>query len=266
MPTVNANDLDIGYEVLGMGPPLVLLHAASSSSRLDFEAQFPQLAERFRVYLPDARGHGATRWDTALGFQTDWLVDDLEAFADALGLETMHLVGFSMGAMTGLGFAVRHPGRVRSLVLAGISPEREPRASIVRRLLDPDRIERDDPAWAAQLARRHDPVQGPDAWRRLARSVAEDVATQPLLSPRDLHAIEAPVLVMCGDRDPFVPVDQAWRLSRQVAHGRLLVAPDCGHQVLSERSDLANVALSSFYGSIESVARGRAERQPEVSR
>jgi pimeloyl-ACP methyl ester carboxylesterase len=266
MPTVSANGLDIGYELAGAGPPLVLLHSASSIGRVDFAAQIAPLATRFLVHLPDARGHGATRWDVAHGFQAEWLVDDLEGLADALDLETMHLIGFSMGGMTALGFAARHPDRVRSLVLAGISPDREPRASVVRRLLDPDRIERDDAAWAGQLARRHDPVQGQGAWRQLIRSVANDVATQPLLSPRDLHSVERPSLVVCGDRDPFVPVDQAWRLARQLGDGRLLVAPDCGHEVLSQRSDLVNVALESFYRSIDSVALERAERQPEVSR
>ena len=212
----------------------------------------------FRVHLPDARGHGTTRWDPAAGFRAEWLVDDLVAFADALGLTSFHLLGFSMGAMTALGFAVRHPERVRTLVLAGIAPEREPRASVARRLLDPARIERDDPAWAARLARQHDPVQGSGAWRRLLPAIAADAATQPLFAPRDLRAITAPALVTCGDRDPFVPVDQAWRLARQVADGRLLVVPDCGHEVMSQCPGLLNEALESFYRSTASVARERA--------
>jgi pimeloyl-ACP methyl ester carboxylesterase len=266
MPTITANRLDIGYEVVGAGPPLILLHAAGSASRVDFAAQIPMLSTMFLVHLPDARGHGATRWDAALGVRADSLVADLEAFADALTLDSMHLLGFSMGAMTALGYAIRHPDRVVSLVLAGISPDREPRASIARRLLDPARIERDDPTWAGQLARRHDPIQGPGAWRDLVRSVADDVAAQPLLTPRDIHSVEAPSLVICGDRDPFVPVDQAWRLARQLPDGRLLVAPDCGHEVLSQRASVANAGLESFYGSIDSVARERTEQQPEVSR
>ena len=57
------------------------------------------------------RAATATRAGTcADGFQYDWLVDDLAAFVDALGLETFHLLGFSMGAMTALQFAVRVPG------------------------------------------------------------------------------------------------------------------------------------------------------------
>ena len=264
MPILRANHLEIGYELLGAGPPLVLLHAASSSPRLDFAAQLPGLASTFLVHLPDARGHGSTRWDAAAGFQADWLVDDLEAFADGLGLATLHLLGFSMGALTALAFAVRHPERVRTIVLGGISTEREPRASVVRHLLDPARIEREDPAWSARLSARLDPGQGHGAWHRLLPAIAADVAAQPLLSPGDLRRVAAPALVACGDRDPFVPVDQAWRLARQVVDGRLLVAPDCGHELLSERPGLLNEALAGFYRSTEAVARRRADASPAV--
>ena len=266
MPTIPANDLEIGYDQLGAGPPLILLHGASSSSRVDFAAQLPSLASAFRLVLPDARGHGTTRWDPALGFRAEWLVDDLTALADSLGLDTFHLAGFSMGAMTALGFAARHPDRVRTLVVASITPEREPRASVAQRLLDPARIERDNPEWAAEVARRHDKVQGRDAWRILLPAIAADVAVQPLLGPVALRAITAPTLAMCGDRDPMAPVDQVAGLARQVHDGRLLVVPDCGHEVLSERPSLVNEALASFYRSTEPIARQRAERQPEVSR
>ena len=77
MPTIRANGLDIAYDVHGAGPPLLLLHGATSLGREDFAAQIPLFAKAFRLYLPDARGHGGTRWDAADGFRYDWLVDDL---------------------------------------------------------------------------------------------------------------------------------------------------------------------------------------------
>jgi pimeloyl-ACP methyl ester carboxylesterase len=266
MPTIRANDLEIGYEVVGAGPPMVMLHGASTSGRETFAAQIPALADAFRLYLPDARGHGATRWDVADGFRAEWLVDDLEAFADALDLRTFHLIGHSMGAMTALGFAVRAPERLRTLVVVGITTAREPRASVATRLMDPERIMRDDPIWAAALARTLDPAQGADAWRRLLPAIADDIATQPLLTPGELGAIAAPTLVACGDRDPLVPVGQAWELSRQVRDGRLFVAPESGHDLLARRPALAIEALRGFYRSTESVARTRADAMPEVPR
>ena len=58
MPTIRANDLDIAYEETGSGPPLVMLHGASTTGRETFAAQIPALAETFQLLLPDARGHG----------------------------------------------------------------------------------------------------------------------------------------------------------------------------------------------------------------
>ena len=114
----------------GAGPPLVLLHGATSLGRERLRRPDPAVLEaRSCCYLPDARGHGATRWDAADGFRYDWLVDDLAAFVDALGLETFHLVGFSMGAMTALEFALAAAGAAPDADVVGITTQREPRAS-----------------------------------------------------------------------------------------------------------------------------------------
>ena len=265
MPTIRANALEIGYDVVGTGPPLVMLHAATSTGRDTFRAQIPTLAASFTLHLPDARGHGRTRWDVADGFRAAWLVDDVLAFVDALGLETFHLLGYSMGGMTALGLATRAPERLRSLVVIGIATARQPRASVARRLMDPDRILRNDPDWAADLARQHDRVQGAGLWQRLLPAIADDVSSQPLLTPGDLRRITAPTLIACGDRDPLVPVVQAVDLARAVRDGRLFVAPGAGHDVLRDRADLVNEALNDFYRSTQTAADARAGHPSEGS-
>jgi len=258
VPFVRANGLEVGYDVHGAGPPIVLLHGATSTGREDFAAQVPFLSKAFRLYVPDARGHGTTKWDAADGYRYDWLVDDLAAFVDAVGLRTFHLLGFSMGAMTALQIAVRDPARLRTLVVVGITTQREPRLSVGRRLMDPARADREDPNWAAELSRRHDPVQGAGAWRRLLLAIATDIGVQPLLTPRELRSIDCPAMVVAGDRDPFVPVDHAWGLSRQLGDGRLLITPDCGHEVPARKPALFNEALAGFYRTTQSVAQLRA--------
>jgi pimeloyl-ACP methyl ester carboxylesterase len=259
MPTIQANGLAVEYTSEGAGPPMVMLHGATSSALEDWSAQRPLFRRAFHLYLPDARGHGGTRWDPAQGWTAEMLVDDLEAFVDALGLATFHLVGFSMGAMTALRFATRRPERLRTLLICGIDVQREPRASVARRLMDPERVERDEPAWAAQLERRHGPVQGADAWRRLLRAIADDLAQQSLLTPADLGRVRLPTLMTYGDRDVFVPIDHVAALYRLLPEARLFVAPDCDHQVMATRPALFNEAAASFYRSTEAVARVRAE-------
>lgn len=257
---VAANGLRVGVDVAGSGPPLVLLHGASSSGREDFGAQVPALARSFTCHLPDARGHATTAWDPAAsaGLHLPDLVDDLLGLLDALALPAVHLVGFSMGGATALATAVAAPERVLSLVLVGTSTEREPRTSVIRRLADVARIERQDPAWAAALARRHDPAQGEGAWRRLMPAIAAFVAAQEPASPAELRRAAMPTLVVVGDRDPIVPVGQAWAMARQLPDARLFVVPGCPHEVPSKRPRLFLEGLLGFYREIGVLRAGGA--------
>jgi len=250
---LRVGDLRVGYDAVGAGPPLVLLHGASSTGREDFGAQLPRLRQAFTCYLPDARGHARTVYDAARGLALDDLVADLAAFVDGLGFESFDLVGFSMGGATALAYAMEHPARLRSLALVGTATEREPRTSVIRHLADVGRIERQDPAWAAALARRHDPLQGEGAWRRLMPAIAAFVATQEPPTPAALRRIEIPALVVIGDRDPVVPVPQAVALARQLPDARLFVVPGCGHEVAAKRPGLFTEGLTGFYRSIEAT-------------
>src|SRR5947207_15663795 len=98
-PYVHANGVEVGYDVHGAGPTLILLHAATSTGREDFGPQIPLFSKAFRCYLPDARGHGRTRWDASRGFTTELLVADLVPLADAVGLDNLHPTGVPMGGM-----------------------------------------------------------------------------------------------------------------------------------------------------------------------
>ena len=258
MPHVRANGIDIHYTVEGAGPPVVMLHGATSAAAEDWAAQRPLFRKAFRIYLVDARGHGGTKWDVRDGFDRDQLVDDLLAFADELNLETFHVIGFSMGAMTALTFATRYPERLRTAIICGIDIVREPRTSVARRLMDPQRIEREEPEWAAQLERRHGPVQGEGAWKRLLPAIVDDVADAPLLTFEELRRIRLPVLLVYGDRDVFVPPDHAVAIYRQLPDARLLIAPNSPHTVMVSQPALFNQAAASFYRSTEEVAIKRA--------
>jgi len=250
LPHLTANGIDIAYTMEGSGPPLVLLHGASSSALEDWAQQRPLFRQSFTLYLPDARGHAGTRWDASAGWSRELLVEDLLAYVNGLGLDTFHLAGFSMGAMTALCFATRHPERLRSVIVAGIDVEPEPRTSVARRMMDPERIERDEPAWAAQLERRHGPVQGVDGWKHLMRAMAAAVAAEPVLTAAELRNARAPILLAYGDRDVWAPLEHIVALRRQLPDARLFVAPDSTHVVLIRQPALFNAAALGFWRSI----------------
>jgi pimeloyl-ACP methyl ester carboxylesterase len=68
VPRLVANGIEIDYHAEGAGPPVVLLHGATSSGLEDWSAQRPLFRRAFRLYIPDARGHAGTRWDVADGW------------------------------------------------------------------------------------------------------------------------------------------------------------------------------------------------------
>ena len=258
MPLIRANGLDVHYTVDGAGPPLLMLHGATSSAEEDWSAQLPLFKKAFRVHLVDARGHAGTKWDVDDGFSRDMLVDDLLALVDELGLETFHLVGFSMGAMTALTFATRYPERLRTAMICGIDIAREPRTSVARRLMDPERIEREEPQWAAQLERRHGPVQGTGRLeeasagdrRRRCEGTLADVPGSASRAPAGAARLRRSGCLRAGrSRGPDVS---------QPARCTLLIAPNSPHTVMVNQPALFNQAAANFYRSTEQVARQRA--------
>lgn len=107
--------------VHGSGPGILLAHGAGGSIEGNYLPIIPALAERHTVVAPDFPGSGATP-RSAEPLTADGLSDALIAAADAAGLETFTLIGYSMGTLVSVRTAARHPERVRGLVLtAGLA-------------------------------------------------------------------------------------------------------------------------------------------------
>ena len=112
----------------GVGAPLVLMHGWTLDHRM-FEPQVSHLSEHFHVITYDRRGFGRSTMPPDLGPE----LDDLDCIADALSLDTLHLLGMSQGGRLALRYAVSRPQRLRSLILQGAvvdglaadGPERE---------------------------------------------------------------------------------------------------------------------------------------------
>ena len=98
----------------GEGSPLILMHGWTLDHRM-FAPQFSRLSKRFRVVSFDRRGFGRSEASPDLGLE----LDDLDRIADALSLDTLHLLGMSQGGRLALRYAVTRPQRLRSLVLQG---------------------------------------------------------------------------------------------------------------------------------------------------
>ena len=106
-------------------PPVLLLHGVTGHART-WDGEARALAERYRVLALDQRGHGDSDPAPDGDYSTDSLVGDVAAFADALALPPVRLVGLSLGGRVAIAFAARHAAAVERLVVIDIGPELPP--------------------------------------------------------------------------------------------------------------------------------------------
>lgn len=153
-----------------------------------------------------------------------------------LGLGEPLVVGYSLGGMVGIELALR--GRASGLVVLAsrIRPAGGARATFA-----PEAIRQRSPLWAQQLAEKH--VSTP--WTDLAAGLGELLATWPGFDPAALAALPVPVLVVQGDRDQMVPLEQGQELARLVPQGRFWLVPRAGHPELLYREE-ARMAVKDF--------------------
>lgn len=115
MPTVQANGIEIYYEVQGSGEPIVLIPYLAADQAC-YAFQVADYAHQYTCYSVDLRGAGLSgKPDGA--YTTELLADDIAAFMQAAGIDRAHIFGLSLGAATGMWLAAKHPDKVRSLSL-----------------------------------------------------------------------------------------------------------------------------------------------------
>lgn len=206
-----------------------LLGAISSQWRLFLKP----LSENYRLLVADLRGHGRSR-NNAPTLDINLMLGDLTGLLDHLRIERLHIAGYSLGGYLGLLLALNQPRRVATLLLHATKFYwTEDAAKKMRQQLDPDVMAQKVPTYADQLVQEH----GGRQWRVLVRQAAELTASLVAdgLSERQLKNAQLPVLVSVGDRDELVPLPEAYRLSRALPHGELLVLPNTRHPLQTVR-------------------------------
>lgn len=239
MPVFTAGDLEIHCDAVGDGEPVVCVHGNWGSARW-FAPVLARLPAGLRAYAPDLRGRGRTR-GPADDVSIPALARDLAALLDALGWDSAHLVGHSLGAGVILQLALDAPRRVRSLLC--LAPPwihgmpRVPGVAERQRKLAADR-----PALAAAMRVLF--VQPPDpahfeslvddaCAQQLAATVGTVAALADWRPGRALATITAPRHVLGGARDILVTPHHAIEAAAALGCACTLL-PDVGHALLPE--------------------------------
>jgi pimeloyl-ACP methyl ester carboxylesterase len=235
---VQLGDVRSWYERYGDGEALVLLHPGGAG--VDARALGPNvgaLAERFRVYTPERRGHGRTP-DVEGPISLDAMAQDTVAFIEHVVGEPAHLVGTSDGAIVGLLAALRRPDLVRRLVfVAGVFHRDgwEPQA------IDPDN---EPPEFLRRLYGELSP-DGIDHYPAIVAKLAEMHQNEPTLTAHELGALRSRTLVMVGDDDE-VTLEHAIDMYRAIPDAELAVVPGTSHGLLVEKPALCNQLILDF--------------------
>lgn len=247
MPTVRNGDVNLYYETMGVGPPVVMSYGIGGNGRQWWE-EFPaRLAEQYRLIVLDNRGTGfSDQPDTA------WTIEDVASDFDAviedLGLDSFHLLGCSLGSVFARHYVrLRGGERLRSLSLLcppnGINASEED----LRTALFWDRskalIESAAASW---------PIVHPDEWVEANRDLLAQRFEESMKNPTpaatfqfQLQAVQQagdiavankavagcdwPVLIVHGKRDRLVPFENGVTLSQAIPRARFEVLENGGH-------------------------------------
>lgn len=258
----------------------VLLHGLDNSSRLwDVLAQ--ELGQHMTVYAPDLRGHGNSDWCHAFHYSRARLVEDIEEIRLALGIESMSLVGHSLGASIACSYANKNPEMVSALVLGDLGLDTNAAvlenmvATIENRNVCFEREEdfishmqnsyfMSDPGVLADFARKSvrlvdnafvsktDPACVKAFADELIRvSCVRDTQPQSVsLLWRILNKIEAPMLVLKGEYSSVLSLGTARRLIADKSNRKLEVVPKSGHAIFLDNPGVSNRATGEYLHGI----------------
>jgi pimeloyl-ACP methyl ester carboxylesterase len=236
---VDANGVHSYYEEHGCGDPLLLLHGGLIDGD-SFAQQTPAFAERYRVIVPDRRGHGRTP-DVEGPISYDLMADDTIAAMDALGTGPAHLVGWSDGGNVGLLVAIKRPDLVRRLVTIGSNFSADGLTNEAAATFKPD-----TPTSAVPVMHEMWKVNAvdPDRFDAVLEKM-QGCWFDYAIPPADLARIAAPTLVMVGD-DDIAKFEHTIELFETIPDAQLAVIPGASHLAPIEKPELVNQLVLDF--------------------
>ncbi|GIP36984.1 alpha/beta hydrolase [Paenibacillus sp. J31TS4] len=226
MPYLSLRDMDMYYEKMGVGDPILFLHSGFSRGILAFASQMLDFQKKYTCYFPDFRGHGRTR-SSSLEWSTPQHTEDIVSFLDHANISKAHLIGYGMGGGVALHCAVYHPERVASLTSIGQcgfvasqgSEEFEPEW-----LLQNGRMEFID-----SMKERHwEAHQG--NWQEFLRTKLKDWRAYPQLSDDELRNIPCPTLFIAGEHDELTPEEDLKRATELIPNSRYVIVQGGSHR------------------------------------
>ncbi len=258
MPITRIGDIDLAYDTHGDGPPLLAIMGLTGT-RWHWRGFPERLADAHRVITFDNRGVGETTAPRT-AYTAAQMADDAIGLLDHLGIDSAHVFGVSMGGMIAQELALRAPTRVKKLILgcthfggskalpsapaaaeAFASLGKDGPEASIRRLL------------AVNFSKAFFDTETDSIREMVTHGMANRMSPmgfQGQLMAVGMHdtaarvaSIEADTLVISGDDDLLIPVENAKLLAAAIPNAKLVILPGVGHMFWIEAADASEKAI-----------------------
>ena len=211
---------------------MLLLHINGGSIKV-FSNQIPYFSKYYRVIAVDSRAQGKSE-DRRDSLTFEMMADDFNALLDSLHLDSCFVLGWSDGGISGLLLSLRHPQKVKKLVVS--SPNLWPDTTGLQPFIF---------HWLENLADSMHKLKPTTKITNDLKIVELDLK-EPHITLEQLHAIQCPTLVIGGDHDA-IPSYHLWQISQHIPKSYLWIVPNSGHFVAVYKKALFNPAVYDFF-------------------
>lgn len=264
MDTMTKRKTILHHQIRGKGPTLLLLNGLGLSSEA-WEPQMAALSDTLRLLAPDNRGSGRSELGGGPCTIAD-MAGDVISLLDALGLDRVHVLGLSMGGLIAQELALRHPKRVRSLILVATAARLPPMtrhvidvwSRMVQHGVDTELFLREQFGWVFtdHLLEQREVVDGMIAMVRTWPFSAPGFMTQVKAclghdAVDRVPAILVPSLVLVGREERLIPIPASEELASLLPNARLKILEEGGHGFAAECAGAFNQAVLDFVRDVE---------------
>jgi pimeloyl-ACP methyl ester carboxylesterase len=261
MPIAKTENVNIYYEMIGQGEPLVMIRGISSNVDHWYE-QVPVLSKKYQLLIFDNRGIARSS-DPGGSFSTRDMAADTVGLMEAVGIKKAHVLGYSMGGMIAQEMALAYPEKVNGLILVatdcGISLRIKAKPEFSRLFSEMIRLGTNEAKKAAAgcLFAKQTVETRPDIIQRYTEVSLRFPASQKTLGKQwaaitqhdacdRLAKISSPTLVITGSEDELIPPENAKVMAQRIPVAQIISIDGGGHLFLIERPEAFNEAVIGF--------------------
>jgi 3-oxoadipate enol-lactonase len=264
VPTAKVGDINIYYEVEGEGEALALIMGLGGGIPWLFR-QVPSFSQQYQVVAFDNRGTGGSDAPD-IPYSMEMMAGDLAGLLENIGIKTTHVFGISMGGMIAQNFALLYPEKVKTLILGattcGGSHRIMPDMEAIKVLFDMDRMQKLTPE---ERARETLPFVFSQEFIKTNQALIQQLLAKMVGHVTPLHGyvrqagaimghdtyerlpeIKAPTLVIAGDADKLVPVENSRLIASRIPNAELVTLKNMGHGFNIEAADEVNHVVLRF--------------------